>query len=201
MLYVSTDTKSDTMSSYIETVVIKDTEDEAFMIKVPSEELWSGLKAQGVVPQQVVGLFKIENRLLVTPVSGVELKVLQLLQNPHFFVRDKLGQSGASAYTCYGLYNFTTQDSYFSSNVDNACSVAKLLLESCGEAYDREAGSMRLETTRDYIAVCVDNTKFQSLFLRFDIADYNKVTRAYTKYKMLNMGGLTSPSMVIHVDE
>lgn len=197
MLYVAPDEKD----AYSSEVIIKDTDDDEFLIKVGNCELWDTLKANDITPQQVVGLFKSGSRVLVTPVSSVELQVLKLLENPHFFVSDKLGQSGAEAYQCYGMYNFTTQTSLFRDNVDKACSIAKLLLESCGEAYDREAQSVRLETTRDYIAVCVDNTKFQSLFLRFDIKDYNKVTRAYTKYKMLNMGGLMSPSTVVLVDE
>lgn len=182
MLYVSQETQCDVG---IEEIVIKDSEDTEVTLRFTKDELWPGLKERDITPQTVVGLFKHENDVIVTPVTGVEMQVMKQLHNPHFYVADKLGADGASAYKSYGLYNYSIESSWGSP--DTACSIAKLLLDTCGEVMDKEAGRTRLETTTEYIAVCVDNSKYQSLYLRFDIKDYNKVQRAYTKYKMMGM--------------
>lgn len=182
MLYVSQETRCDVG---LEEIIIKDSDDTEVLMRFTKDELWPGLKESGITPQSVVGLFKYEHNAIVTPVTGVEMQVMKQLSNPHFYVADKLGADGASAYKCYGLYNFTVENGWGSP--DTACSIAKLLLDTCGEVMDKDAGRTRLETTQEYIAVCVDNSKFQSLYLRFDISDYNKVQRAYTKYKMMGM--------------
>lgn len=165
-------------------VVILDSETNELKLEAPWNQFWPELGRQHIVPQSVVGLFRKESTLLITPVSKIEIKVMALLHNPHFFVRDTLGDGGAGAYGSYGLYNFTDTTSKWQTP-DESYSVAKLLLENCGEAKDEISGNARIETTRNYIAICVDNTKFQSTYLRFDIEDYDRVTRAFVKYKML----------------
>lgn len=65
-------------------------------------------------------------------------------------------------------------------------SIAKLLLETCGTEFDR--GAYQVDTTRNYIAVCVDDQKYQSVYLRFDIKDYSKLQMMYAKYSILKSG-------------
>lgn len=181
-------------------VTIKDTEDAEAEFCVSRENLWAELRGRGIQPQLVVGLFKSGRTLLITPVSSVELQVLKLLKDPYFVIRDTLGDGGAKEFGSYGLYNFTERVGHYSTP-DTAFSIAKLLLEHCGDMWDSESGNARIETTREYIAVCVENTKFQSTYLRFDIESYEKVNRAYTKYKMLRKGISANQSVMTEIEE
>ena len=165
-------------------IIVCDSDTNEEVINCAISDFWDELVQHGIVPQTVVGLFKKDSTLLITPVTKIEMQVMKLLKVPYFFVRDTLGDGGAKAYGSYGLYNFTTHEVRWSAP-DTACSIAKLLLETCGEVQDLDTTNQRIETTTDYVAVCVDNTKYQSTYLRFDIEDYTKVQRAYLKYKML----------------
>lgn len=201
MLYVSSDTQFDVADDAYDwmsggratepchQVVIKDTEDDEFVLRVYASELKAMLEEQGIMMQAVAGLFATEDWIFITPLSGVELQAFKQLTNPHFFMRDKIGEKGARSYVSYGLYNFGIVEDSWSRSPDRACSIARLLLDSCGEARDDNTGGSRMETTQDYIAVVVDDQRYQVLYLRFDIVDYQKVQRLYSKYRMLNMAG------------
>ena len=179
-------------------VTVKDSDSDKVVLAADWYSFWKLLNESGVMPQTVVGLFKHENTLLITPVDSVELQCLAMLKNPHFFVRDTLGDGGANHYKSYGLYNFTEHTDRYSAP-EHAFSVAKLLLEHGGETTDNKTQNYRIETTREYIAVCVHNTKFQSTYLRFDIDDYKTVNRLYTKYRVLKKGDFQT-SMQMHVE-
>lgn len=200
MLYVHSDTRYGGPAYQYDKVVIKDTENADFCIELPFAKLLGHLREHGIMPQTVVGLFVDGSMFLITPVHQVELQVMKQLTNPRFFVDDKLGKQGASAYKSYGLYNFQIEsDGFFGTSNYKGRSVARLLLETCGEDVDKGTGDWRIETTKDYIAVCVDNTSYQTVFLRFDIESYSKLQRAFMKYKMLNLGDVAPKTFAIEV--
>lgn len=200
MLYVHPDTCFGGLHNRHDEVVFKDTDNEDFRLELPVGRVLDYLLGQHIMPQSVVGLFVAGSTLLVTPVHQVELQVLKQLTNPHFFIGDKCGKKGASAYKSYGLYNFIGEEvDLFFTNECKGRNIARLLLESCGESIDKGTGDWRLETTTNYIAVCVDNTSYQTVFLRFDIESYSKLTRAFMKYKMLNLREVAPKTYVYEI--
>ena len=179
MLYVS---DIDTTGRAV--VRIKDSENSEYELSFFETELMSELKECSIVPQTVVGLFKYGSQLYITPVHGVELQVVGLLGEPYFHIVDKLGSNGARPFRSYGLYNFCLQENAYSDDV-KPFSVAKLLLETCGDVWQAEDAKSRIETTREYISICVEDSEYQSVYLRFGISDYTQLQRAYLKYKVL----------------
>lgn len=186
MLYVSPESSCCVKDSFEQEVTILDTENAEFSAKfVCTADIIDELSAAGIMPQNVAGFYKSGRTFYISPINSVELSVFGLLEHPYFFTSDKLGSSGSEVVKSYGLYNMCLATSMFDEDT-MPMSIAKLLLETCGTDYKR--GEWRIDTTREYIAICVANEKFQSVYLRYNIKDYNKLLRLYTKYSVLKFG-------------
>lgn len=172
---------------YLQDITIIDVETGEEVLTCESGDVLNALTNRGIQPQLVVGLYKKGSTLIISPIEKMEVNVLKLLKDPYFVMRDKLGGKGAKPVHPYGLYNFTMTDTrYGTSGLESSYSIAKLLLDNCGELYDGQAIGVRIETTKEYIAVCIADNKHQSVYLRFDITDWNALTRLYAKYQMLH---------------
>jgi len=186
MLYVSTDSPFCSQKFGASGVVIKDTNDDAYSLELGCDPvILDRLRDLNIMPQTIAGFYHDWRSVHLYPITSVELKVFDLLENPYFFVSDKMHSEGAGKIKSFGIYNMCLSSGGFMDE-GKCMSIAKLLMETCGTEFDR--GAYQVDTTRNYIAVCVDDQKYQSVYLRFDIKDYSKLQMMYAKYSILKSG-------------
>lgn len=180
MYYISTETYRDvTQKPRRKTplqhlVVVRDTDDESFIISKQWQGLRGSLEFHEIPPESVVGLYCIGDFMNVTPVSDWELRILRLLKNPEHESRVKAPEDNAWEFGHYGDYNFIY--------AMEPCSLARLLLTLDGSLEGRAVG---VGISDDTLSVCVKGGIYYAEYLNYSIPSLEKLRVTCAKCMML----------------
>ena len=208
MYYISTETVQDKRTRRQRggparhIIVVRDTDNQDFMIRVTWQKLQESLcVTHGVAVEDVVGMFSCgSTSMFITPVSMIELSVLKLLRNPHFYVRERSFAEFVPPYRNGGFWNF--------AEANGSCSVASLLLnhsvttnkvrDTDGDYYDAYTWSESIDFTANSVSICVGSEGKGIKYVQYDVESVQSIHRIREKYVALGMSQFLCKSFQIH---